>query len=240
MTLLTIAQGIADFTSGPRPASIASNTNPEAQNYLRIINKVSRKLMKIYAWNILRKEHTFTAPGAETLIASASMPSDFDRFVPETFWNRSGNTLLSGPISPAEWNGLKTYNPSINNTKFIYRGGDVLSIPTVGSGASCAFEYVSTEYVLATDGTTYKTSFTADTDTSLIDEELITLGATWEWLSSEGQPWQTAFQDFRDYFNVLQDNENATENIAVAADLFAQNSRHSTGTPAASRSQYLD
>lgn len=235
MTLLTIVHGVSDLTSGPRPASIAGNTNPEAQNYLRIVNKVGKKLMKIYAWNSLRKEFVFNAPGSETLIAAASMPDDFDRFIPETFWNRGNYNLLSGPVSAVEWNGLKAYNPSIENTKFIYRGGDVLTIPTVDSGSECAFEYVSNQYVLSTDGVTYKTSFTADTDTSLIDEELITLAATWEWLASEGQPFDVAFNDFRDYFNVLQDNENATEMIAVSADIFARDSRHSTGTPAASR-----
>ena len=40
MTLLSIANAVADETKGPRPATIISNTAPEAQNILRIINKV--------------------------------------------------------------------------------------------------------------------------------------------------------------------------------------------------------
>lgn len=239
MTLLSIVNAVADYTSGPRPATIASNTNPDAQNYLRIVNMAGKRLMKIYAWNGLRKENAFTADGTETLVSSANMPSDFDRFVAETFWDRSGNNLISGPTNPIEWNSLKTYNPNIQNIKFIYRGGNILTNPVVSSGASCAFEYVSKNYVLASDGVTYKALFTSDDDTSLIDEELISLAATYEWLVSEGQPAGQAFQAFKDYFDVLQDNENATNMIAVTADIFARNSRHSNGAPAASQTQYF-
>lgn len=239
MTLLTICNALADYTSGPRPATIAQNTNPDAQNYLRIVNKVGKKLMKVYPWNILRKEHTFTAAGTETLIAAASMPTDFDRFIPETFWDRSTSVLLSGPITAPDWAGLKASSYTGDNPKFTYRGGIVLAIPTVSSGDSMAFEYIASKYLTDTTGVTPKVEFTVDTDVALLDEELIALAATYDWLVSEGQPAQGAFADFKNYFDTLQDNENATENIMVTADLFAQSSRHSTGIPVASRTVVL-
>jgi hypothetical protein len=234
MTLLTICNAIADYTSGPRPASIAGNTNPEAQTILRIVNKVSKQLMKVYPWNILRKEHTFTAGGTETLVAAASMPSDFDRFVPETFWDRGANKLLSGPISAAEWAGRKAQSYGGDETKFIYRGGDILAQPTVASGQSMAFEYISNQYAESSGGTG-QASFQADADVGVLDEELIALAATFDWLASEGLDSGKAFSDFKTYFDTLQENENATANIAVTADIFARDSRHFTGIPAASR-----
>lgn len=239
MTLLTICNAIADYTSGPRPASIAGNTNPDAQTYLRIVNKVGKKLMKIYPWNILRKENTFTAPGTETLVAAASMPSDFDRFIPESFWDRSTSVLLSGPISAQEWAGLKASSYTGDNPKFTYRGGIILAIPTVSSGDSMAFEYISSKYLTDAAGATPKVAFTVDTDVALLDEELIALAATYDWMVSEGLPAQGAFADFKNYFDMLQENEHASENIIVTADIFAQASRHSTGTPVASRTVVL-
>lgn len=231
MSLLSIVQDIADEVSGPRPATIASNTNPDAQNYLRIVNKVGKRLMKLYDWQDLRAEHSFTAGGAETLVSLANMPSDFDRFIPETFWDRGGKNLISGPISPTEWNGLKVQNYDLDNYKFIYRGGAVLTSPVISSGNECAFEYVSKNYVLASDAVTYKARFTADDDTGVIDEELITLAATYVWLDNEGQPAGSAFQAFKDYFDVLQRNEAAVMNVAVTADIFGRNSRHFEGAP---------
>ena len=237
MTLLTIVHGIGDQIDGPRPSTVASNTNPEARQYLRIVNKVGARLMKVYPWNDLRKEHTFTAPGVETLIAFASMPSDFDRFVPETFWDRGLNNLLSGPISASEWAGLKVINYNIDNYKFTFRGGDVLSAPVVESGNACAFEYISNQWCQSSDSTG-QTAFAADTDTAVLDEELITLAAVYDWLSSKGLDSAKAFDDFKDYFDTLQDNEGATENILVAADIFGRNTRHYDGTPRASRTMY--
>lgn len=234
MSLITIANKIADTTSGPRPATIIGNTNPESQSYLRSISKVGLRLMKLYPWNILRKEHTFTGSGAETLIAAASMPSDFDRFIPETFWQRSTSILLSGPVSAARWASLKASSYIGDEIYFTYRGGDVLALPTVSSGASLAFEYISNQYIRSSGGAAQAT-WQADTDTSVIDEELIALAATYDWLANEGLPAQQAFADFKAYFDTLQDNENATENIAVTADIFALNSRHWTGAPVASR-----
>ena len=87
MSLLTIANAVADETKGPRPETIATNTDPAAQNILRLINKVAIRMMLVYNWNILRKEHAFSASGNEIVLASANIPADFNRFVTETFWD---------------------------------------------------------------------------------------------------------------------------------------------------------
>lgn len=238
MTLLSIANAVADETKGPRPATIAGNTDPDAQNMLRLINKVGTRLMRIFAWDILRKEHAFTASGVETVLASASMPSDFDRFITETFWDRDSNNLLSGPISAVEWNGLKVQTFSSNNKKFIYRGGDILTQPVFASGVNLAFEYVSNKWADTTAGGSTKTSMTIDTDVALLDEELITTITKYEWLKGEGQPHQEAARDAKDALDMQINNETASANIAVTADIFGLNSRHFTGAPKASRASY--
>lgn len=238
MTLLTIANAVADETKGPRPATIAANTNPDAQNILRLVNKVGISLMSSYAWDILTEEKTFTAPGAEVLLAAAAMPADFDRFVPETFWNRADNNLLSGPVGAVEWQGLKVQTFSSQNKKFRYRGGDILTQPVIASGAAMAFEYVSNKWVDIASPGTPKVAFTIDTDTALISEELITRGTVYEWLLGEGQPWNVAAKGYKDYFDLLVDNERASGNVSPAGDIFSQNSRHFTGDPKASRASY--
>tara|TARA_Y100000310_G_C20565646_1_gene755344 strand:+ start:301 stop:1029 length:729 start_codon:yes stop_codon:yes gene_type:complete len=238
MTLLSISNAVADETHGPRPVSIIDNTNPEAQNILRLINKVGQHLTKIYPWSILRKEHTFTAPGVETLLAAAAMPSDFDRFVPETFWDRDSNNLLSGPVGPVEWAGLKVQTFSSQNKKFTWRGGAVLTQPVFASGVNMAFEYIKKNWCDIAAGSGEKAAMTVDTDVTLIDEELVILGTIYEWLLAEGQPWQGAAKSYKDYFDTLTDNEIADGGIAVTGDIFAQNTRHFTGDPKASRASY--
>ena len=238
MSLLDIANAVADETKGPRPATIAGNANPDAQNILRLINKCGQKLTIAYDWNILRVESIVTAPGVETLVAAAAMPADFGRFVPETMWDRGSNNLVSGPIKPVEWNGLKVQTFSSQNKKFIFRAGAILTAPVIDSGVTVAYEYVKKNWCDIAAGGTEKNAMSVDTDVTLIDEELVIRYAVYAWLAAEGQPFQLALKDFEDYFNTLTDNEGATANVAVVADIFALNSRHFSGEPKASRASY--
>ena len=237
MTLLTIANAVADETKGPRPETIASNTDPAAQNILRLINKVGSRLQKSFAWNILTKESTVTAGGSETLIAAASLPGDFDRIIPETFWDRGTNNLISGPVSAVEWQGLKVQTYDSQNKKYRYRGGDIITSPAVASGSTCAFEYVSTQWVRKADGNA-KSSMTIDTDYTVLSEELMIYGTVFEWLDAEGQPSSNAARQYLDEFNLLVSADETSANILTSGDIFSQNSRHFTGEPRASRASY--
>jgi hypothetical protein len=241
LTLLTIAQNVAYETSGPDPATIAGNTNPDATSILRIINKVGVWLQRAYDWDILTKEHTFTSIANETQSgtgANLAVPADFDRFIPETCWDRSSNNLISGPISPVEWQGLKVQTYSSQNKKFRYRGGLFLTSPALAAGDTVAYEYVKKNWCDVAATGTEKAAFTIDTDIALIDEELITLGAKLGWLRDQDQPWAAALSEFDRHFDLLISNEAATAKVSVAADIFAQNTRHFEGSPKASRASY--
>ena len=238
MTLLTIAQSVADETKGARPATIAGNADPAAQQYLRLINKVGTRLMKVFAWNILKEEHAFSASGNETLLTAANMPADFNRFTPESFWNRSSNNLMSGPITSTEWNGLKVQSFTSENEKFIFRGGAILTQPIVDTNADMAFEYVSKNWADTAAGGSPKASMTIDTDVALLDEELMIAIVKYEWLKDEGQPYAEAAKDAKDALDMLTNNDSPTANIATVADIFSQNNRHFDGIPKASRIYY--
>jgi|TARA_Y100000310_G_C20704273_1_gene833438 hypothetical protein len=240
MTLLTIADAVADETKGPKPATIASNTDPAAENILRLINKVGKRLQKAYAWNILTKEHSFTAPGVETLLSAAAIAAigDFGRIIPETFWDRGSNNLISGPIDAVEWQGLKVQTYSSQNKKYRYRGGDIITSPRIDSGVTCAFEYVSINWCDIAAGSGEKAAFTIDTDVALIDEELIIYGSVFEWLDNEGQPSGNAARKYKDHFDLLIKADNMNAKVLTAGDIFSQNTRHFTGDPKASRASY--
>ncbi|MCK5444866.1 MAG: hypothetical protein KAI73_04535 [Rhodospirillaceae bacterium] len=238
MTLLTIAQSVADETKGARPATIAGNADPAAQQYLRLINKVGTRLMKIFDWNILKEEHAFSASGNETLLTAANMPSDFNRFITECFWNRSSNNLMSGPITSVEWNGLKVQSFTSENEKFIFRGGAILTQPIVDTNADMAFEYVSKNWVDIAAGGTPKASMTIDTDVTLLDEEMVIAIVKYEWLKDEGQPYKEEAKEAKDALDMEVNNDSPTSNVATVADIFAQNNRHFDGIPKASRIYY--
>lgn len=241
MSLLTICQGAADEIQEGRPGSIVGNGSESARRFLRYANKVGNRLMTQAAWQALRKEATFTAVSGEA--QPGVLPADFDRFVPETFWNRSDRFLLAGPIPPAQWNGLKALTYAAQDArKFIYRGGAVHVIPAFGGGEACAFEYVSRNWVDTNgDGEGDAASWQADTDTALLDEELLVYGVAFEWLASEAlESAAPMLGQYVERFNLLMGNDQPSADVLTAADLFAPSTtRHFQGAPPSNGTQSI-
>jgi hypothetical protein len=227
MTLLSICQDAADEGGINRPQSIVGSSSTDAQLLLRLAKKVGLMTMKKYPWQILRKEQTFTAISGET--QTGILPADFDRFVAETFWDRSTPKLMVGPISAVEWQGLNAKSYTGPEKKFALRGNSVIVQPVFGGGESLAFEYVSKNWCQSSGGTAQAT-WAADTDMGILSEELITLGVIFEYLDGAGQPAGTALGKFTDYWNVLVQNDEPTARIMSAGDIFGPG-RHFTGTP---------
>jgi hypothetical protein len=86
MSLLTIAQNVADFTGFERPSTVVGNTDPIARQLFAFINREGKQLMRSNNWPVLLKEHTFnTVNGTQ----SYDLPTDYDRSVGSTMYNRT-------------------------------------------------------------------------------------------------------------------------------------------------------
>lgn len=231
MSLLSICQDASDEVGITQPPSIVGNSNGEVQKLYRCANKIGLRLMRVYPWQILRKEQTFTATATEE--QAAALPSDFDRFSPETFWNRSTPRLIAGPIHAVQWQGIKaqTNYSNLDTPRFCHRGDSILFTPVPSAGDICAFEYVSKNWCQSS-GAAEQARWAADTDTGIIDEELMTLGVVWEYLNAEGQPSGVAGRLYEECFQTLVENDQPDGNILVAGDIFG-GGRHFTGAPIA-------
>jgi hypothetical protein len=228
MSLLTICQNAADEVGITQPSSVVGNTNTEAQKLLRYANKIGNRLMKKVPWETLRTERTFTALNQE--IQNEILPSTFDRFVPETFWDRTNRFLLAGPVSSTEWNSMKG-SGDVSGRKFLLRGGVISIYPVPSGGQLYAFEYISNYWAQTAAGVA-KEKFTLDTDTSLINEELVTQALIVAFLKSEGLPYLEAQQEYNEYFETMLENDQPSSGIMMSGDIFG-GGRHFTGEPGA-------
>jgi hypothetical protein len=233
MTLLSICQAAADEIGITRPSAVAGNTEPEVQRLFRYANKIGNNMMKAVNWQVLRSEQTFTASNAE--LQSGAIPADFDRFVPETFWDRTNLQLVTGPVTATEWGGMKAASYT-GNPKFIYRGNEIRIMPTPSGTVSMAFEYVSNKWA-ASSGGTAQASLVLDTDVARLDEELITFGVISEFLIANGLPATGAVSQYEARYKALIDNDQPASGIMVAADLFGSG-RPFTGEPGTSYNIY--
>lgn len=229
MTLLSIIRDVADETGAvARPSTVITNTDTAVAKMLRMANRVGADLAARGTWSALRSERAFTALAADT--QTGILPSDFDRFVPETFWDRSNLRLITGPVPPVEWQSLRATVPSAWKRYFTLRGGAVLIYPQMTGGESLAFEYSSRSFCQSALGVA-QTAWAADTDTGRISEELITLGTVAYYLRGEGQPWESQMGEYERLFARLLDNDWPDSGVLAVADIFGER-RHFDGTPA--------
>lgn len=183
MTLLTLAQAACDIIGMPRPTSVMAGADQTARTMLSLAQREGRALARRWTWTALRKQQTFTTV-AQT-VQTGAVPSDFDRMVSETFWNRTRRLLVQGPVTPEEWQGLVASSAAPVYSAFQIRAGQIELYPSPPAGQTCAYEYVSTQWCQSASGTG-QTAWAADTDTGLLDEELTTLGLVWRFKQSRG------------------------------------------------------
>lgn len=218
MSLLTIVQDAAKEIGLQIPNFVFASNQEEVKKLLRYAQKAGIKCLKSAEWQDLKTERTFTSVATE--VQTGIIPADFDRLVSNTMWNRTDGYQITGSTPSNEWAELKGQGYSdTTQPKFIQRGGNIYITPTMTAGKTIAFEYVSKNFVLDSLGVA-KASFTADTDTSIIDEELLKLGTIFEYLQNEGLPFQIAGNNYEDRRKLLLDNELPDYNYLSAGDIF--------------------
>ncbi len=125
---------------------------------------------------------TFT----QTLYA---MPSDYDRLVDKTDWDKSKRWEMLGPSNGQQWQWLKSGFISTGpRIRFRQLGGFFQIWPAIGVADYLGFEYVSNQWVLATTDvvTPSKTSFTVDTDTCIFPDRLMVIGLKHKYFQVKG------------------------------------------------------
>lgn len=187
MSLISVAQTVADEVGLPTPTAIIGSPDRTAKQLLRLINRTGKNLAK-RNWTVLQKEHTFSTVAST---ASYSLPSDFERLLDFTMWDRTQYWSLRGPRSPQEWQRVKSglVAPSIRSgfrIKADTRVNKYFLDPTPSSALDMVFEYASSQWVMDSGNTLGRTYYAADSDVSLINEELIEMGVIWRLLDRKG------------------------------------------------------
>src|SRR5689334_15267256 len=101
MTLLTMVQDAHKRLGLNTPATAFASTDQQVIQFVGLAQQELKELAHRHPWSVLTKEQTFT--GSLAAAQSAAVPSDFDRFVDETMFNRTKKRLVNGPISAQDW-----------------------------------------------------------------------------------------------------------------------------------------
>lgn len=177
------------------PTAAVGSSDQGAALSVNLLNQVGKDLLRRHAWQALLKEKTITTTA--TSEQSGALADDFDRFVANSFFNRTQNRPVVGPLTPEKWQWLQAQSATGIVHAFRLRGDALIVYPTPPASETWAYEYVSTYWCGASDDTApTQTAILSDTDIFWLDNELMTLGLVWRLLRSKGLDYAEAFRDF--------------------------------------------
>lgn len=197
---MTLVQDSADRLGVVRPSSVIGSSDQQVRQLLALAQQEGKALARRFDWDVLQKEQTFVS--AATEIQTGAVPTDLDRWVAESFWNRTRTRRVQGPLSAQEWQNYKALNTNVLFDAFRRRGADLIMAPLPTAGDTYAFEYVSSYWCTIAAGTSpTKAAWTDDTDVGILPEELMTLGVVWRFKQEKGLSYG---EEFRVYESAVE------------------------------------
>lgn len=127
-----------------------------------------------------------------------AMPSDFDRLIDRTDWDKSQHWEMLGPETGQQWQWLKSgYISTGPRVRYRVLGNLFQIWPALGANHQLGFEYLSNLWVTATGGSApTKTSFTVDTDTCIFPDRLMVLGTKLKYFEIKGFDTLALYRDY--------------------------------------------
>lgn len=194
MSLLSMIQDVTDQVGLPRPTAVIGTSDTQIRQLLALANQEGRELARRGYWEDLTKEQTITTTATEE--QSNALPSDYDRMIEGSFWNRTQSRKVAGPIDPQRWQALKTNLFNSVWDSFRIRGNAVLCYPVPTAGETWAFEYMSLNWLTNAAGDTEYAAWQADDDVGKLCESLMGLGVVWRFLKAKGMDYSEAYRTY--------------------------------------------
>lgn len=226
MSLLTIIANACSEVGVPTPSSIIGNSDQNVVQMFALLNREGRYLARAYEWRVLRAESSFTTLAAAQQVAdmtsftdsaSASV-TDWDRFVAETMFDRTENRQLLGPVTPPEWQFEKATIAVGVQRRYYMRGKALFFTPTPPAGNSIYFEYVKKNWCQSS-GLVGKQAFSIDSDTGILDEDLLTQAVVWRYLKAKGFDYAEEFRRYEHLISTLTSAQSPSPRLSVTPRL---------------------
>jgi hypothetical protein len=191
VTALGIVQSVTGRVGLTPPTVLFTSTDRNVIQLKALLLEGAEALSQVGSpsgWQALQKAHTFVTV-AQAEQTNTPIPADFRRFVPDSFYNRSTNRQVTGPLTPQQYQQVQVW-PQLTAPYLMWREreGTFLIEPVPPAGETIAYEYISSYWARSSAGVA-KREFTADDDTTYLDEELLKLDLRWRWKEAKGLPY---------------------------------------------------
>ena len=199
----------------------ATATSDAVLRLVALANRSVRKLA-VWPWQALRKQYTFSLTSA----TEYDLPSDYRAFIPDTMFADSYIHPVDLRTNPEHWAYLKSATGGTGPRYRFRILGDKINVYDPQDGETVRVEYLADHPILAANGTTTKKLFTADTDTWILDDDVLEMDLIWRYKKLLGlDDWQVDYGEFKSYLRTIQGQQAASKTIA------GDDTAHSFGEP---------
>ena len=193
VSILTLLQQVCKRPLGiDPPDSVFASTDRTAQELAEVANAALDMISRIQ-WRKMLQRATYAGDGSTV---DYDLPNDFG-WMPDdqNVWSSTAQVPFLPVRSTDEWLAMdvRDFNPGTN--AWIIYGGQIHFTPALDSGENAFHYYQSTALVQPASGTA-KSTFTLDTDTFRISDELLRKAIIYLWKQDKGLPYAEFLNDY--------------------------------------------
>ena len=155
--------------------------------------------------------------GAIVLAQTAyDLPFDFESITDRTQWDKTKHWEALGPEDAQQWQWLKSgYISTGPRIRWRILDNQFQVWPPMNTNEYLGWEYKSKGWVRGSDGSV-KTSFTSDSDTTILDDRVIVLGTKMRYWAIKGFDTTALMQDYQRYLSVAKAADKGAPNLSFA------------------------
>ena len=145
------------------------------------------------------------------------LPSDYDRMVDRTQWDKTKHWEMLGPESAQQWQWLKSgYIATGPRLRWRMLGTTFQIWPIISTSEYLGFEYISNGWAESAAGVA-QSSFQADTDTFMFVPRLMILLTKKKYFEIKGFDSTNIVRDYIRYLNVAKAEDTGAATLSFAA-----------------------
>lgn len=211
MQILPLVRSACLYIDLEPPSALYAATDRTAMELGDVVNTAAKQILDDYDWQRLIKTATITGDGTATAF---DLPDDYSRMVrdaglwgPEGYWDPSQQV-----VDFNQWLELSTYSIETWQNRWAVFGGQLNIMPAVATGEVMNYGYISKNIVDGSD----PTAFVQDTDSFVLDDELLKLSIIWNWKAAKGFDFQVDMAKYAERLEKLRFRDKGAKQTIIS------------------------
>jgi hypothetical protein len=160
-----------------------------------------------------------TGDGVQSVVCAQTaydLPADFETITDRTQWDKSKHWEMLGPEDAQQWQWLKSgYISTGPRVRWRILDNQFQIWPVMNTNEYLGWEYRSKGWARSAAGA-IKNSFTADSDTTVFDDRIMTLYTKLKYFQVKSFDTTALQQDYQRYLTIAKANDKGAPNLSFA------------------------